>query len=230
MINDKSVRAIHLKLTLAPPQDKLDGDDFRPITRAQRYIFDTQFEDLDESVKARYKELKSKDCKEKQKENKIRALINAAVSRTATAKTGGVVATYVTPQLKRQLVSSRVQFNSTWSEGEPIKIAKHRLGDELYSELVAEGDIKEDGRMCYIKKERRDGVSNSLANTKQMEKTADVKDGDWVTFTKQLANESFDNMSMVSGSSGSADGTQIQLARKPLLSIDVALSRCQDSS
>ena len=87
---------------LAENQDRKDGQlDFRPITRSQRYIWDSQFNMLPEGVQEQYRKLSSKDCNIRLK--LIKALQNATCTREKSVKAGAEIGGSLGVALKRLL-------------------------------------------------------------------------------------------------------------------------------
>ncbi len=92
-------------------------------------------------MKERFELLNSKGCTEPNKRLKNNAIMNACVPKDGSAKFGTCIATKLPPQLKNIIASKREDLSKSWEEGEAITIVKARMGSELYTEAVEDGDL-----------------------------------------------------------------------------------------
>lgn len=96
---------------------------------------------------------------------------------------GGIIVSGLNASLKRILKADNAEYEDTWLEGETITTMKGRMGQQLYDEGIAAGDIveKENRRgklLAYTYKEKAQGERKMLSRSKQIEKAGaiEVKD------------------------------------------------------
>jgi hypothetical protein len=114
------------------------------MERGQRYVFELQFDSLEEDVRKRYLQLCDKQNKEKDKQKKKNALCNAVVSRDGSIKTGMMVKNVPNDPVLRRIVGKFTdKYDDQWTEGKLAEIVQKKLGKETYNRLVKSGGLKE---------------------------------------------------------------------------------------
>ena len=93
---------------------------------------------------------------------------------------GGVIVSGLNASLKRLLKVDKTEYEDTWMEGETITTMKGRIGQQLYDEGIATGDIIEKENRCgkllaYTYKEKAQGERKMLSRSKEIEKAGKIE-------------------------------------------------------
>lgn len=158
----------------------LEGDT-SSISRRQRYIWDSQYEELPEEVKTRWEELVNKRNTECNKQLKKNVLVNSVVPKE-TSKTFKVP-NKLTASITKLVKTEDKEYDDSWEEGSSIISLKKLYGAELYAQGLASGQIVErmNARgvmMGYEYHEKVKGKLRSLNNETRGEKKGDVAEKD----------------------------------------------------
>jgi hypothetical protein len=103
---------------------------------------------------------------------------------------GGYIATGLTCAMSKILKVDKAEYEDSWLEGETITTMKGRMGQKLYEEGLASGDIieKENSKgklMCYTYKEKKQGELKTVLRQTTVDKTGAIDKKDscyFVTF------------------------------------------------
>ena len=128
-------------------REAIDADsgeeDVRQTSRAQRAVFERNIDSIDPEMKHRYQQIKSKDCKERNKLQIANAIVNAHTCRAA--KYGdGIMAKPKTWERILKFGSFRKKSEGKVGFGKYVMIGKVFAGNEaLFEKAKAAGQVYE---------------------------------------------------------------------------------------